>query len=242
MHNFDAAQQDPSTSKCLESQYGRVWTAARREPQLKFAGAMLTSIVFGFIAARVSADRRTRLTSDLSCRTGRCVLGRNRVFSLVASAADVKRACLDGRSRSSSCSPFLQSVCRGHAKRFISSRLRPKQRELVSRQTSACGICRIVVCRLVCRIGMATCDKSRERGRSSRSSPLDCRSRRRWKGVGPVFRGVFAPQRPAMLRYARKRSGQCVEPPSESRPSSCGRGCLRLAVRSLCSRKSVRAD
>lgn len=50
--------------------------------------------------------------------------------------------------------------------------------------------------------------------------------------------GVFASQRPAMLRYARKSRGLSVEPPAESRPSPCGRGCQRLADRSLRSRKN----
>ena len=52
-----------------------------------------------------------------------------------------------------------------------------------------------------------------------------------------IPRGVFALQRPAMLRYARKDCGLGVEPPAESRPSPCGRGGQRLADRSLRSRK-----
>ncbi len=48
--------------------------------------------------------------------------------------------------------------------------------------------------------------------------------------------GVFALQRPAMLRYVRAMRGLSVEPPAESRPTPFGRGCQRLAGRSLRSR------
>ncbi len=50
--------------------------------------------------------------------------------------------------------------------------------------------------------------------------------------------GVFAPQRPAMLRYGHALRGLSVEPPTESLPAPFGRGCQRLAGRSLRSRKS----
>lgn len=145
---------------------------------------------------------------------------------------------MDGRSSSSIRSSLLQSVCRWLAECVISFRLCSEQCELVCRQTRARRICRIIVCRILHRIGMANRDKPQEAIQSPCSSSLVSYGRRRWKGVSPIFWGVFAPQRPAMLRYARKRRGLCVEPPAESRPSPCGRGCQRLAVRSPRSRKS----
>lgn len=69
--------------------------------------------------------------------------------------------------------------------------------------------------------------------RPARLCPCDLQ-----EGEDSTFRGVFAPQRPAMLRYDRAMHGLSVEPPAESLPAPFGRGCQRLADRSLRSRKS----
>lgn len=65
------------------------------------------------------------------------------------------------------------------------------------------------------------------------------RSHHQFEEVLDIFhRGVFASQRTAMLRYVRAVRGLSVEPPAESLPAPFGRGCQRLAGRSLRSRKS----